>query len=795
VSDWAIRFEPAIPGLILVALAVGMGFAFAWSYRATASETGKRLSRVLLALRIAALALIVIALLGPTLRKYVWAGERGVIALLLDDSESLSIPDAGSDDDESLTRVEALKRIVGGRRGLAKRLSRTAAVRMYAFGRELREIKSLDELASREGATDIAGALAALPSSVAGTSSADGEGAAGGRLVAAVVVSDGADTEGGDVRGAIARLAAAGVPVYAVALGGTEFRDVDVTDVRASRIVRKDTLVSVNARIRSRGFDAGKTVARLVQTSAGADASPDDAGEGASANAAGRVIAEKPVDLAAGAATVEFEFLPAEAGFLEYAVEVPVQPGEAVEKNNRREFALTVARRKVRVLYMEGSEYRRADRRLWEHQFLEEALQEDGDVEVTSLLRGKEDGAAREAGIYTVKDPDHGYPRTKKGLFEYDVIISSDIDIDFFTKEQLENTVEFVGKRGGGFVMIGGWTAFGAGGYDESVVDRMLPVDMMGRKKEGFKENENIQLAVTEEGLRHPIMQIDEDPERNRSIWKYCPPFRGHNQVQRAKPAATVLALHDTERTLYGNTVIIAVQQYGRGRSMAFTTDTTAGWGTLFEEEFGTGGDNSYYRKFWQNAVRWLAEYRLNAPSKLVSLELPGALLGRGDAQRARVTVLDEEYEPASGAKVRMTVTGPGGKERTTSLAADPATPGAYATEITFDELGRHEVEVTASLAGDPLGSDKLGVSVRPSAKEFARPEADVATLRRIAERTGGKLYSPEDADRLPEDVGDVLASVRRHKDSPLWHSWWVWGALAVVLCVEWLVRKRVGLP
>jgi uncharacterized membrane protein len=792
VSDWPIRFEPAIPTLLLIALAVAAGFAFAWSYRTTAAETGRRLSRVLLALRIAALVLIVLALLGPTWRKFVWAGERGVIALVLDDSESLSIPDAGPDagagSDASETRAEALKGIVGGWRGLAQRLSRTAAVRTYAFGRELREIESLDDLAARDGGTDLAGALNALPSSVAGRSGADGD---GGRLVAAVVISDGADTEGGDVSAAIAKLASGGVPVYAVALGGTAFRDVDVADVRASRTVRKDTLVSVTARIRSRGFDAGKTVARLVQVG-GAEGGAEDERP----TRGGRVIAEKPVELAAGTATVEFEFLPAEAGFLEYAVEVPVQPGEAVEKNNRREFALDVARRKVRVLYMEGSEYRRPERRLWEHQFLEEALHEDGDVEVTSLLR-KEAEAAREAGIYTVQDPEHGYPRTKKGLFEYDVIISSDIDIDFFTREQLENTVEFVGKRGGGFVMVGGWTAFGAGGYDESVVDRMLPVDMIGRgsRKEGYRENENFQLTVTEEGLRHPILQIDEDPERNRSIWKYCPPFRGHNQVKRAKPAATVLAVHDTERTLYGNTVIIAVQQYGRGRSMAFTTDTTAGWGTLFEEEFGSGGDNSYYRKFWQNAVRWLAEYRLKAPSKLVSLELPGALLGRGEQVRARVTVLDEEYEPASGAKVRMTVTDPDGKTSETSLAADPAKPGAYATEITFDDLGRHEVEVTASLAGEPLGSDKVAVSVRPSAKEFERPEANIALLRRIAQRTGGKLYAPEDASRLPEDVGDVVASVRRHEDTPLWHSWWVWGALAVVLCAEWVVRKRVGLP
>lgn len=785
-SDWSLRFEPPVHALVVLAAAVAAGLFFAWTYRKAAAESGRRLARVLLALRLAAVVLVTLALLAPTVRRYIWAGEPGRVAFLLDDSESLTIPDAG-EPGTHLARAEALKGLVAGRRGLASRLGRTAEVRLYAFGKELREIESPDDLTSREGATDIAAALSALPSTAAGE---------GARLIGAVLVSDGADTEGGDVRSAVSKLASSGLPVYAVAVGGSEFRDIEVADVRASRTVRKDTLVSITARVRARGVEAAKVPVKLFELPADAPpAARDETGAPSKPGPAaqGRLVEEKLVDLRSGSATATFEFLPAETGFREYAVEVPVQPGEAVERNNRRELALSVVRRKVRVLYMEGSEYRRPERTLWEHQFLEEALREDGDIEITTLLR-KEADAAREAGVYTVQDPEHGYPRTKKGLFEYDVVISSDIDIDFFTPEQLGDTVEFVGRHGGGFVMIGGWTAFGPGGYDESVVDKMIPVDMLGRN-EWYVENEEFRIDVTDEGLRHPIMQIDRDLKRNRAIWKMCPPFFGHNRVQRAKPAATVLALHPEERNLYGKTVILAVQQYGRGRSMAMTTDTTAGWGTAFEEEFGREGDNRYYKTFWQNAVRWLAEYRLKAPSSLVQLELQSSLIGRGEETRARATVLDEDYEPASGASVTMRITGPDGSERETSLSADPAKPGEYATELVFKDLGRHEIELTASLKGTPLGTDRLAVSVRPSAREFERPEANVGLLRRIAERTGGKFYTLADAGRLPEDVGDVIASVRKHEDTSLWDSWWVWGLLVGVLCAEWVVRKRAGLP
>ena len=86
-------------------------------------------------------------------------------------------------------------------------------------------------------------------------------------------------------------------------------------------------------------------------------------------------------------------------------------------------------------------------------------------------------------------------------------------------------------------------------------------------------------------------------------------------------------------------------------------------------------------------------------------------------------------------------------------------------------------------------------MSVRPSAKEFERPEANPALLRRIAERTGGKFYTLAEASRLPEDMGDVIASVRKHEDTSLWDSWWLWGLLVCVLSAEWLIRKRAGLP
>jgi len=778
VSDWSIRFEPAGPAFVIICAAIAAGFVASWAYRRVAPEAGRARARALLGLRLSALALVAAILLGPTLRTYVWAGSRGVVAILVDDSESMTIPDSAGPRGKR-PRGEAAGELLSGRRGLVAALSRSADVRVFGFGRSLRELDAeplragpteRGGLSFRDGATDIAGALDSLQGLLGGP----------GGAVAAVLLSDGADTEGGDTERALSRLAASGLPVSTVAFGGSEFVDLELAELRATRTVRKDTLVTVTALVRARGVERSKVAVRLLELPREEGGSP-------------RLIAEHQLDTKGGSAEVTFEFLPAESGFREYAVELPVLEGEPVVQNNRREFALTVERRKIRVLYMEGSEYRRPERKLWEFQYLEEALKEDGDIEVTSLLR-KDIPRAREAGIYTVQDPERGFPRTKKGLFEYDVIISSDIDIDFFSREQLENTVEFVAKRGGGFAMVGGWTAFGPGGYDESVIDKLLPVDMTGRF-DGYVENEEFRPVVTEEGLRHPVMRLDPDPERNRAIWERVPYFYGHNKVQRAKPGATVLAYHPDDRNLYGQNVILAVQQYGRGRALAMTTDTTAGWGTSFEEEFGEDGDNRWYRRFWQNAVRWLAEYRLGAPSRLVQLEPGRTLLARGETQRVRVTVLDEHYEPAGDAEVTLTVTGPDGRRESFVLPADASRRGEYSDEVRFPELGRYTLKAEAQLRGERLGEDAVSVSVRPGTKEFERPEARHGLLRRIALATGGRFYTEKEAPRLSEDIGDALRSVRRHEDRPLWDSPFVWASLMVLLSAEWFVRKRAGMP
>ena len=60
-----------------------------------------------------------------------------------------------------------------------------------------------------------------------------------------------------------------------------------------------------------------------------------------------------------------------------------------------------------------------------------------------------------------------GYPFKRSELFAYDGVIFGNIEADFFTREQLELTNDFIATRGGGLLVMGArsFESPGAGGH------------------------------------------------------------------------------------------------------------------------------------------------------------------------------------------------------------------------------------------------------------------------------------------------------------------------------------------
>ena len=713
----------------------------------------------LLALRIAAIVALCLCLMRPILRTLEPDARHSQLVVLLDTSKSMGIEDQA---DGSASRLAVARAKLLGDKGLLAELAEHFELALYRLGPDAERVESLDGAEADGDRTDITAALHTVARETLQHPAA-----------AVLLVSDGADNGPRAADARAVELRRRGTPIHTIAVGGTPLGDVTIQSVAVRRKVRIDTVVDVAVELRHHGLD-GRTVPVVLRQG-------------------DQEIERKEVVLRGEKLGCNFEIRPTEEGFLRYTVEVPIQPGEIIRENNSHAFAVACARRQLRVLYMEGTQRKIEGRDRWEHQYLVEALEEDKDVEVTPLFRDDVE-AAREAGIGWIADPDKGFPSTKRGLYEYDVIISSDIDIEKFTGEQLAHMVAFVAEHGGGFAMVGGWTAFGSGGYDESVIDKLLPVDMDGRG-DGYYDDIEFAWELTPDGWDHPIMQIDTDRERNRRIWAELPDFKGFNKVTRAKPAATTLAVHPTYRTPFGKRVILAVQHYGKGRAMAFTPDTTAGWGEDFEAEWGEDGDNRYYKRFWKNAVRWLAAYRLDFPSKLTLIETDKNLYERTETAAVRVQVLDSDAEPTDRADVSLELRKPDGATVTRRLTPSLAQPGIYPLDLPLDQVGDYRLRITAKDDTGPLGDDTVLIACRDATVEYRNYAPDPAYLRTIAEASGGTHFPLAKAG----DVAALLeeATHRRMKatDRDLWDRWPFLLLVLACLGAEWAIRKKQGLP
>jgi len=781
-------------GQFYLVLAMGLAGLLVLAFRFAVAKSAR--SHALLALRATALGILVLISLNPTRVEHVkHTGPAPTALFLLDESRSMSL-------DSPTTRSQAAQRIIRNAEDLVP-AERRPAIQKYGFGRDLSAISEREKGRRPEAdQTRLAWALEQLPARFGD-----------GLPFAVFVFSDGRSTEP-EAQGATARAyRELGVPIHVVPLGDERISgDVAVQDIDAPREARPGTRVPVRVTLRSHGYDGERTELRIRHET----------------GRQGDVLATLPITLTGGEQAHELLIDTDQAKGL-LAVEVQALPHEAIAANNVVPFQINARRTKLRVIYMEGSP-------LPEYRYIHEALEEDPNI--TCISMAVDNMHARNPRLYRFRDHGRGYPTTREELLSYDVVICSDISRGAFSREQLEWTVELVSKRGGGFVMIGGNASFGSGGWDQTVWDGLIPVDMSGH---GGGDSEfsvsSFKVNIPPEAIDHPIWRIVDDPERNREILARLPMFGGSNLIDRLKPAATLLGTADrplsradVERMkLAGRPippqrprpnrpggspaapafpVIFACQTFGRGRTFAMSTDSTWAWGTEFERSWGEE-DNRYFRKFWRNVVYWLTENSDGANRRLRA-ETDKVFYRPGQPIDVTVRAYDDKLAETDLYRVVARLRGPTEDasqpfdETATHLVpqlGDPAYRGKLTTPQASEILANAGSTVhplvldVAVFDGDQVAAQSsIDLQVVDDPAEFQDPRPDHSRLKELAQATAGRVI------QTPAELATLLAG---HPDasvtevvtrSPLWDNPLLWLLLLGLLSSEWILRRLRGL-
>ena len=123
---------------------------------------------------------------------------------------------------------------------------------------------------------------------------------------------------------------------------------------------------------------------------------------------------------------------------------------------------------KRRVLYIEGEPR-------WEYKFIRRAEEDDRIVQLVSMLRTTENKIYRQ-GIQDPKELAEGFPTRAENLFAYQALVIGSVEATYFTPAQRELIREFVDRRGGGLLLLGGRFSLADGGWGVSNLADLLPV-------------------------------------------------------------------------------------------------------------------------------------------------------------------------------------------------------------------------------------------------------------------------------------------------------------------------------
>jgi hypothetical protein len=302
-------------------------------------------------------------------------------------------------------------------------------------------------------------------------------------------------------------------------------------------------------------------------------------------------------------------------------------------------------------------------------------------------------------------------------------------------------------------------------------------------------------------------MAIGATREETQQIWtEKFPTLYGCNLVDRAKPGATVLGVDAAARNRYGPRLLLAVQNVGKGRSMAFTSDTTRTWGKDFETLWGEpinpglplterNCDSRYYRQFWVNAVRWLAAGRIGKTNSPVELELAESYCSVGDRVSANVKIRGDDLGALDGADVALCLSTTGLTNVIVQAGYDRVTQ-TYAADLVPPRDGTYTVAATATLKGKKLGEDRQLLVCESGDREMADLRAKPDLMGNLARIADGKSFSisAKSGTQLSTIFGTPPPANVEYRHTPLWDRWWWLGLILLLLTFEWSVRRLTGM-
>ncbi len=448
---------------------------------------------------------------------------------------------------------------------------------------------------------------------------------------------------------------------------------------------------------------------------------------------------------------------------------------EASLANNAAETSVTVNQDSMKVLLVDSTPR-------WESRYLAAMFERDRRVTLT-----------RRYHSIILDDPKLSLlPKTQEEWDAYDMVCLGDLDAHELPPAQQQFLLNFVAKRGGFLACLAGPRGLPQS-FSLGQLSDLLPVRVGAPPN---RDQEPVRVALTRQGADHPITQVLDDPLNNEKLWPLLPPLQWVAEGVIAKPGATVLLTSKTP----AKTPIVAFQRYGAGRVFWIGTEETWRW----RDRLG----DRVHQTFWLQAMRWGLAGRLRGKDPRLQAGLDRSLIGLGETAELKARIASAAGTAASASPVpapafTLELLDEQGKVAANlsdrfSWTPAPELPGLWRLSLENLPEGRWRVSV-----GHPDASLKQLVETREilvrgqNSTEGLDLSGDLPGLTRMAGAGGGLAGTMDQTDTILRDMAGRLKPrwLEHRQTIRLWNSYPAMLLLMALLCIEWVLRKRQGLP
>jgi len=708
-------------------------------------------------LRVVAVLVLLLSLFRPVITFERFSVEKGDILFLFDTSRSMKIADRPN-------LPGRLKRVQNHFEIIDNLLRDNFDCHYFAFSSLVNKCKDVEEIKQLKPEGEVTNIAGGIKEAVRDFDK--------NKISAVIVFTDGNDNSGLKV---LEEAKAMKVKVFPVGVGTrlreqNTFKDVIITGVLFDRFLTVSNIAYFDVLVDAVGFKNAKVPVELLDS----DGKP-----------LGKQ--ELVLDDMEGTQKVRIEYRPEVKGKFTLEARVPTLAAETIPENNSQMFQIEVIDAAIKVLYIEGSPRN-------ESKFLMRTLQYDPNVEIASYVQISQGDFFKRASIEGL-DLGDSLPAAKEEYGKFDIIMFGDLDANFFMStnyRQVPGIIKELVSQGKGFLMIGGSHSFGPGGYGGTAIEEVLPVFCGDRSVGQFRDQ--YLFSLTGEGVTHPIFsgytRFFSSP-RGAAMEK-LPLLMGSVILPKAKPGATVLAINPEGKNEFGNYPVLAVQQYGKGRSAAFAADSTWRW---FFQMKPLGKDSPYVR-FWAQLLRWLATRSLIEEGQEMGLTAAAdkSYYESGERVTFYAQARNKDGLLTNRAEINATLVEPAGREAKFALRAPTGAAGNYQAEFAPPAPGKYVFSITGTLDKENLGEVKVNFVVGKPMVEYEKLDLNEDLLKKLALSTGGKYYSLVNSEQLAQDLVEtqkVSREVRKISpwNKPLYMA--IFFAIFVALIsIEWILRK-----